>query len=624
MEIHFIWIHKFAHFKNQGINLSSKYFIKLELDKNNENNNEGRLIIKYNPNYIDDFFGKPNIVNVTGIIGKNGTGKSSILNYIKSYLPEGLEANIESDIIVYSYENANESHHCIMVPQNWNLQVIDDTGKFIINNYGQSTNVMQSFRLSSKLSEIDYVYYSFFIDYKPELTDWAGLKNISTSALIEQERKKRVEENLSLPNNQDTQNFSSDLEYFIGNEITKAVQFLISSSRSILPFSPPNTLNISIDNTDRIFFSKTNTTEKDVHDLITRLDNKNKKEKANDRPLNSMLIALLINLLLTERKFSSSIKFSHDFSIKKKESLKKFITRFFVNLRNNEVNYGNTTIPYSKYLELSELVPKFITQFENLLNQKIISVQNSNEKQPNFVFHLSDKADQAFSALITIYLKIKGLTPFLSFKWRGLSTGEQSYLSFVSRFYHLKHHEIGSADLKKNLVILIDEGDAGYHPEWQRKFFKNTIEFLSLLFSEHKLQLIITANAPFLTSDLPKYHIIFIEKTSDEQVIVHEKENNRAETFGGNIHTLFSDSFYMDGAIIGAFAKEKIDSIIKYLGNDQITQPDQAYKKTINLIGEPILRRKLQGMWSDKFGIDDEIENLRNRIDTLLKLKRKK
>ena len=117
---------------------------------------------------------------------------------------------------------------------------------------------------------------------------------------------------------------------------------------------------------------------------------------------------------------------------------------------------------------------------------------------------------------------------------------------------------------------------------------------------------------------MPKSNVLFLEAFDDGTVIIHEKENNRAETFGANIHTLFSDSFYMDGAIIGAFAKEKIDTIIKYLSPENSEGPNLDYKRTIDLIGEPILRRKLEEMWNEKFALNEELEMLRNRIEEIL------
>lgn len=204
------------------------------------------------------------------------------------------------------------------------------------------------------------------------------------------------------------------------------------------------------------------------------------------------------------------------------------------------------------------------------------------------------------------------MTPFLQFSWRSLSAGEQSYLSFMARFYSLIHDKV---ELKNNLCVLIDEGDMGYHPEWQRKFFKETIEFLSKQFKNYNIQLIFTSNTPFITSDLLKSNILFVEKSEKGITQFLSKVNSNENTFAANIHTLFSDSFYMNGVLIGEYAKDKIDnSIIKYLRNPELKIPNENVKKLIENIGEPILRKKLEEMWYEKFGLEEELEMLEKRI----------
>lgn len=408
------------------------------------------------------------------------------------------------------------------------------------------------------------------------------------------------------------------LDYLTGSEISKAIQFLISDYGNLLPFKRPNSLIISIDRTDQLFFSKLNSNNSDVKDIVTKLEKRNNTKDGLEKEINKILIALFVNLLLTERKYSTSMQFSHTFDFKPKEKIKAFIRKFFIELKDNKVVFGNKSASYKRYEELSRIVPEFIDYLDNLINSESIQLDPTGN---GLILKIDENSEQYFKELMQFYLKVKGVTPFLKFRWRSLSTGEQSFLSLVSRFHHLKHHEIGSDNLKKDLIILIDEGDAGYHPEWQRQFFKNTMEFISKLFADHNIQLIFTANAPFLTSDLPKYCVNFIEKISSDEVVIHEKQNSRSETFASNIHTLFSDSFYMDGALIGSFAKYKIDTIIKYLNSKDYIDQKLHYKKTIDLIGEPIVRRKLQTMWNEKFGLDQElafllsqVEEVRNKI----------
>lgn len=74
--IHYIWFENYSCFHNQGINLSSKYKFKFDPDN-------GKVYMEDNScKFIDDFFEKN--IDVTAIVGENGTGKTSFLRFILS------------------------------------------------------------------------------------------------------------------------------------------------------------------------------------------------------------------------------------------------------------------------------------------------------------------------------------------------------------------------------------------------------------------------------------------------------------------------------------------------------------------------------------------------------------
>ncbi|HET6989964.1 MAG TPA: AAA family ATPase [Bacteroidia bacterium] len=630
MVIHYIWCKNFNHLKEKGINFSSKYFITFK-HSIVDSFVKGVLTIKLNPNYIHNFFEKENVKDVTAIIGKNGSGKTTVLEYIKSHFPLGLEANVVSELAVYSLfnEDGEEIDLTVIHPSNWQIE-FDDPMKLFEKKEKYSDD--DTFRFNSKLGDADYIYYTYNLTFNEELLNWEGLKNISTSALLVEERRRAIEERWRHGDIEATDAFTNDLFYFSGNEIAKGLQLLISEYKKDIPFTPPNSLTISISTLDRTYFKKnqkaknsdlndknvkTNDENKDVMECILELEKLKQNELVQSkRALDGIYISTLLNYLVTERKYSSFPP-SHTFSYLKldqNESVKDFVLRFFKEIK--IIRYPTTT-------KLSEDVPKFFELVEKMIEEKQLiprSIRNTNDF--TYSLQITKESTEAFNLFLKLYLRVKGLTTFFDFRWRNLSTGEQSYLSFMSRFYHLKNHAIQHEDLKKNLIIMIDEGDVGYHPEWQRIFFKKTLDFLSSLFAGHNLQLIFTANAPFITSDLPKANVVFIEKKENGSVIIHDKENNKLETFGSNIHTLYSDAFYMNGALIGEFAKNKIDTIIQFLRNDEQKQPNEEYKKTIELIGEPILRRKLQSMWSEKYGPDEEMQMLLKRIEEIKKTKR--
>ena len=66
-----------------------------------------------------------------------------------------------------------------------------------------------------------------------------------------------------------------------------------------------------------------------------------------------------------------------------------------------------------------------------------------------------------------------------------------------------------------------------------------------------------------------------------------------------------------DEADIRAMLKDPTSTLLKNIIGSN---------KTI-IIGEPVLKRKLQEMWFEKFGVEEEIEELQRRIEELKKKK---
>ncbi len=611
MELLFIWVDDFHNIKKQGYNFSSKYFFDVALSSS-ELNEIQTITIKKNPNYIPNFFSKPNVRNVTSIIGKNGAGKSTILEYIRTYFPKGVNATAKNVLIAFTIFDADNSEtNVLLYPKKWKIKFNGDTESFKLDQYDDFEGTIDNLFQFKYPSNADYIYYAYNLDQKPEIFGWDGLLNISTSAILQQIKKEinefRFFRESDLQNNDSV---TSDFELYLSTELAKTIQFLISEDRKQidLPFTLPDTLYITIDNTDRKFFSKKDQKDEKVLNLISKLDKLQSSAKKKEAPLNAFYTSTIINFLLTDIKYSSIHGFDYSLEIGADENIKEFAFRFFSTL--NTITYSGHEI--ESLIKASQLVPKFFLNVEKLLEDKILVQDHDNYQQFSFKFKLdNERLFQFFTNFMGLYLQIKGFTTFLEFRWRGLSTGEQSFLSLVSRFHHLKRHQIGNDQLEKNLVIMIDEGDIGYHPEWQRKFFKTNLDFLSSLFRDHKIQLIFAANAPFSTSDMPKSNVIFIEKNSASHSIVHKMNNDRQDTFGCNIHELFSDSFYMDGALIGEFAKEKIEDCIKWLNDKKDKTNIDYYKSLITIIGEPIIKVKLSEMLAEKLGEDAELARLR-------------
>ncbi len=156
-------------------------------------------------------------------------------------------------------------------------------------------------------------------------------------------------------------------------------------------------------------------------------------------------------------------------------------------------------------------------------------------------------------------------------------------------------------DTRETLIVILDEVELYFHPNWQKNLMKIiTEELVKILPDDYNIQFLVTSHSPFLISDLPRENIIFL-KNENGKCLQQEPEAMQ-KTFGANIHTLLSDSFFMSDGLMGEFAKEKINELIheinSVVNNQKKFSKDyrDRLKKRIEIIGESFIREKLWEM----------------------------
>jgi hypothetical protein len=137
-------------------------------------------------------------------------------------------------------------------------------------------------------------------------------------------------------------------------------------------------------------------------------------------------------------------------------------------------------------------------------------------------------------------------------------------------------------------------------------------------------------HSPFILSDIPSKNALHIEDGKPDSFIGTSGYN---ETFGANIHELLDNDFFLKNGFMGEFAKSKINNTIRYLtikmnverlsnipkeprhefeklkqeslekeieyliNSFEIIQDAEFHRQIIDLIGEPILKKKLKEMY---------------------------
>jgi hypothetical protein len=225
--------------------------------------------------------------------------------------------------------------------------------------------------------------------------------------------------------------------------------------------------------------------------------------------------------------------------------------------------------------------------------------------------------------------KTSFLLKYLVLRMSPFSSGEQalqnifSWLSLTPSLDIIQGED--TVQIQDNILLLLDEVDLYMHPEWQRNF----LHYLSKQFEqEYKgkhIQIIISTHSPLVLSDIPSGNIIYLEK-NDEKCTIAQRSDQK-ESFGANIFSLLKDSFFLKRSL-GEFAYFRISEMIKNLEelekhpeNCALRKTCKEYRQVIDIIGEPVLRRKLDMMYVNIFGSNDKDPNelALERVEQLLK-----
>ena len=186
-----------------------------------------------------------------------------------------------------------------------------------------------------------------------------------------------------------------------------------------------------------------------------------------------------------------------------------------------------------------------------------------------------------------------------------LSSGERQMAYQLSTLvYHMQNLRSVPNDGTRvkygNVLLILDELEICFHPEYQRIFVDRIIETIKTLGLNQafRIHLMITTHSPFVLSDIPKSNILYLEEGDNVS------DKIELNTFGANVNELLCQSFFLSGGFMGEFAKKQIESLVKYLngnGNDDGWSEERA-KNFIELVGDEVIQYQLQQLYAGRFG----------------------
>lgn len=626
--------------KHKEVSLSGKYTFSISqysLDKR-----ELVINITEPSSYPSDFF-PGNILNVNGIIGENGTGKTSFFEFLIKLLNNQTLIR-EKFLAIFKHGGDFKIFHTL-----YDLSDDDENMNQIVTNEWSVKVYFYSYEIeitTLKVHSIDplsptldsinalkhtlLIYYSGIFDLKgyPKYLYDKHI-DVSTNKMISGDVE---QERYSMPD--------KDFLYIYKSKNTlRQFKLVVSGLLERTDFKIPDITTVSFTRveTSDVLQSR-DISPQDIEIFKYFYDTIETKEflKVNNN---------ISNARENADKEVLSVYYRSKYKLSFVDAI---IAHFFRNIDRGEYygNWSKVNIEKLKNLDIIEAFLHFF-KFQEIIDKEpvILFIENfisliddpeSEVGENENVLHVS-KTERIAELISTYEDYLKSFTlidepyGFIEIDWRDMSSGEKAFLDLYSRLHYAKELAQSKPQFREierisTVYLLLDEAEIGFHPEWQRNYINSLYKFLSYLFYDEGLfqntnvQVIIASHSPFVASDLPKSNLIFLEKIQDS--IFNVCSFDKEQTFGANIHYLLSDTFFLQKGLIGEFAKIKIFELMQEIEN--LEDPDEKtvenYKRYIEIIGEPMIRQKLYEILLSKYSTSDNTrrrEYLQKEMDKL-------
>jgi predicted ATP-binding protein involved in virulence len=559
--------------------------------------------------YLQDFFGKN--INVTAIIGENGSGKSSLLEQLMLLFFSSSKIDIESPnrawVLTYDKEkewidiNYFNQENLAFSQININNKVIrknsiDSDGKkdyFYTSKFSKRKYYNLFYNPSIELVSSSFLSYInedlknqdgaiYDLDFKPEQLNIFAFPS----------KKKRIVDIKKNENNIILTMYKSIEVFKAKNLELKLDELLDNKKLNFLPSSIDFIFNI------------------EETEYLIKHDNQKIKDilfsKYNDLSLESLYAYFIASILSIAREDYDTKKFNDYFF--KEGPIKDYLIKTYDELKKLIPNNDQVSPVYKLTNHILTNINDFILVTSNI--KLIDSLEESSVMLNADIFETAKLIDALktldnVNALnhrqhnIGTIAKILSVMPSYirvnvydenNVCFNDYSYGEKNLISLIySLMYYV--HFFSTSD--NTINIFLDEIETGLNPKWQRELINILMPFFAKL--NISLNIVISSHSPFILSDLPKDNIIFLEKETETGNCKNSSKDIKINPFGANIHTLLSHGFFMTDGLMGQFSKVKINEVIKYLKNEgSDIRTDKEAESIINIIGDEVLKSTLK------------------------------
>ena len=531
-----------------------------------------------NPDYVQIY--NDSISNISCIVGKNGSGKTTFIELLITNIAWGITPGQPATMISIYYQKNTIGGYDFFI-QNYKRSVLDyrytyngsENRQFIFNDaLPFSPHPALAIPDSTKyifhsLSPFDKIFYSIGVPFKEHTNRIphfrSRMKYLGVQRIFVDDSLHEILTITNLiklfANEQFSQNFHQSLHYsFSGieinyNEITPLLQRKFNTN----DFGILNDFIETIDKTINGYPRK----EEDlnlIHYFALSTEQKIAFFKALldfDWSFNSQ--ALLHFIIIDMIDFN-------------KLAFISYLKKFLLLLKIQTISGNIASIQKSALNNLQNIDSSDITNNNLFRDYKFLQEVLSSQEEIAGFLELNALPLEKIKEIDNLDLRIKWVKKiknrgYLNFElniiknenlvnYFYLSSGEKTMISYFANLVNAIM-EFNNID-NKTFIILIDEVELHLHPEWQRNFIEYMNRFFSKTSLENvKFQFIIATHSPFVLSDITQEQII---------VVNGQNSDNEYNTFGANIYDIFEKGFFLDNSI-GLCSEEFIKHISQEL-----------------------------------------------------------
>ncbi|MFC4304394.1 AAA family ATPase [Cohnella boryungensis] len=600
MNIAYVWLDNYKNvYKKQGFNFGGAYQFSY-------NPRKGELVFTKNEAYLPDFFQieqrnpeiKATISGITAIVGENGAGKTSFLDFLKHDLVYGRSVLRSKALVVielkpYSYLVVHhEAIKLDLEPERDNLFFYTQT----YNNNKTNKLYPKGFR---NLEQTSFIFFSNVADYRMTEVSRERLINISTNYLMKADA----------PDGD-----GHAIQHHRNREIRRQINF-IQNAGDLLDVLPSD-LRRRIPDTLELFYPEVEVEDgefsAEMIDFLAVLRGIMPRNHMND-----ILYDFIVNTLLElgERGVLNKLR------------IDPYLRPFYEHRPRETDGFALVTEVLERLQQfVGDLDDKSALKISLSKKRDLVSILKEEYRKETITvtkrkrIRIERNDSEVLGLLMEAYYSSIISKDFFQFDWKDMSSGQKAFLSMCARFFSIVNQ--ARPKLRNHAIILIDEGELYFHPQWQKELLYQLVVFLPALFSRspvQTIQIVMTSNSPFVVSDLPTSNVIFLKYNGESTEVMQGLEEHH-KTFASNIHALYAHSFFLQDGMMGKFAKTKINELIESLVRGSSIELDrESVKKTIEMIGEPVLRNKLLMMYREKmtFLRDERMDRMENELNAL-------